>query len=166
MLHEVNDTPDLLLVLWQIQLLSVDLSLSLSLSLTHTHNAGYCNLLCHISQSLEETWMGIPIYSLSAALDIWVICKSWQLKGWSGIDKPRVCIYPSLICNSFWSTYQNKISIAKEFNLMCHQQHSFATKPLSHIPARNSNPYSCYDWQDGNLTWVLRLNLHKLGYLG
>jgi hypothetical protein len=146
MLHEVNDTPDLLLVLWQIQLSSVDLSLSLSLSLshthththarTHTHTHTQCRLLqsslSHISRSLEETWMGIPIYSLSAALDICVICKSWQLRGWSGIDKPRVCIYPSWICNSFCSTYQNKISIVKEFNLMCHQWHSFASQSPSH----------------------------------
>ncbi len=76
--------------------------------------------------------MGIPIYSLSAALDICIICKSWQLKGWSGIEKPRVCIYQSLICNSFCSTYQNKICIVKEFNLMCHQQHSFASQSPSH----------------------------------
>jgi hypothetical protein len=107
---------------------------SLSHSLSHTHTQ--CRLLqsslSHISYSLEETWMGIPIYSMSAALDICVICKSWQLKGWNGIDKPRVCIYPSLICNSFCSTYQNKISIVKEFNLMCHQQHSFASQSPSH----------------------------------
>ncbi len=137
MLHEVNDTPDLRLVLWKIQLLSVDLCVCvcvcLSLSLSHTHTQ--CRLLqsslSPISRSLEETWMGIPIYSLSAALDICVICKSWQLRGWSGIDKPRVCIYPSSICNSFCSTYQNKISIVKEFKLMCHQRHSFASQSPS-----------------------------------